>query len=642
MYLFGGAVASASSGGSLVPVNALWELKLAKEGSDSHHSHTERRLRESKHAHYSGGASDDGDDEAKGSRWVSLDHEYGIVGRPRPRYGHIAAATGDGLLLIHGGFSGIEYFRDLWAIRVLNYTTSTSSSQFRPFIWRELMAARSPPGLHFAAGAVVDRYWYVFGGQMSDGFGSQETWLLDLSDLTAAVMWVSLNGVGGPTGRVGHAMCSTAGGLLMFGGLDMEKAGTALLNDLWFFSLPQRVWRLLSAPTEGAVAPLPRVFMLANTVGSHLVVLGGARATPSVDSGGAVLGKEAVYDLDEDMWRWDGKVWRFIGRMRSPVMVGGVSYLPSIGKIFLYGGLAGVKSFTSWATTLRAANALGYDRMYGPAAFRGVVTDNVSREVQILYLDTCNETTDFPCLPCSRGQVRKSQLADAVPWTQSDDSCVSCPEGTIQYGAACVPCPAGFFGPFAGMDSWRMCVPCEEGTGTFSPGKGECVPCGDTNFGPCPVMSARPDAILAPAGVFELNEPHGSINAMIIHETAQWFNVLYVFCTLALFILLIFLAHARAPNRIDKCLISLDFRPITGTPPVLPGNPAGGLRIGGVIFICYIAIVSVIFVRAVEKFVTNNTVISSYSVPTEEAVSDSGPLRTDFSVNVTLRGSINF
>jgi hypothetical protein len=85
-------------------------------------------------------------------------------------------------------------------------------------------------------------------------------------------------------------------------------------------------------------------------------------------------------------------------------------------------------------------------------------------------------------------------------------------------------------------------------------------------------------------------------------------------------------------------LITLDFRPITGTPPVLPGNPAGGLRIGGVIFICYIAIVSVIFVRAVEKFVMNNTVISSYSVPTEEAVSDSGPLQTDFSVNITLLG----
>merc|ERR1719460_2426486 len=130
-----------------------------------------------------------------------------------------------------------------------------------------------------------------------------------------------------------------------------------------------------------------------------------------------------------------------------------------------------------------------------------------------------------------------------------------------------------------------------------------------------------------------MNEPHGTINAMVIHETAQWINLLYVFCTV-----LLFLAHARAPNRIDKCLVTLDFRPITGTPPVLPGNPAGGLRIGGVICLCYIAIVSVIFVRAAEKFVMNNTVISSYSVPTEEAISDSGPMATDFSVNITLLG----
>jgi hypothetical protein len=505
-------------------------------------------------------------------------------------------------------------------------------------MWRELLAARSPPGLHFAAGAVVDRYWYVFGGQMSDGFGSQETWVLDLSDLSEEVAWVSIQGdTEGPTGRIGHTMCSTPGGLLLFGGLDMQNGGKALLNDLWYFSLPQRVWRLLAAPMEGTVAPLPRAFSLANTVGSHLVVMGGARSTSAAEGGGAILGKSMAYSLDEDMWRWDGKAWRFIGHMRTAVMVGGVSFLPSIGKIILYGGLTGVNSFTSWAMNLRAANALGYDRMYGPAAFEGIATDNVSREVQLLYLDSCNETTDFACLPCSRGHVRHGQPAANVPWMKNDDSCMSCPEGTIQYGVGCLPCPAGFFGPFAGMDDWRMCVPCAEGTATFGPGKGMCVPCGD-ELGPCPVMSSRPDTVLAPAGVFEQNEPHGSINAMIIHETAQWFNLLYVFCTLVLFILLLFLAHARAPNRIDKCLISLDFRPITGTPPVLPGNPAGGLRIGGVIFICYIAIVSVIFVRAVEKFVTNNSVISSFSVPTEEAVSDSGPLRTDFSVKFTLRG----
>ena len=39
----------------------------------------------------------------------------------------------------------------------------------------------------------------------------------------------------------------------------------------------------------------------------------------------------------------------------------------------------------------------------------------------------------------------------------------SLPAVQVERQGECVPCPAGFHGPFGGMEDWRMCFPCDRG-----------------------------------------------------------------------------------------------------------------------------------------------------------------------------------
>ena len=45
---------------------------------------------------------------------------------PGVRYGHVAAGTHDGLLIVYGGYTGSTYLQDLWAIRVLDYAVANN------------------------------------------------------------------------------------------------------------------------------------------------------------------------------------------------------------------------------------------------------------------------------------------------------------------------------------------------------------------------------------------------------------------------------------------------------------------------------------------------------------------------------------
>ena len=49
-----------------------------------------------------------------------------VCPRRPSRYGHVAAGTHDGLLIVYGGYTGSTYLQDLWAIRVLDYAVANN------------------------------------------------------------------------------------------------------------------------------------------------------------------------------------------------------------------------------------------------------------------------------------------------------------------------------------------------------------------------------------------------------------------------------------------------------------------------------------------------------------------------------------
>ncbi|CAD7922221.1 unnamed protein product [Amoebophrya sp. A25] len=149
-------------------------------------------------------------------RWQNLDQTFGIwVAKPTARYGHAAAGTADGLLVVLGGRSEHDYLRDVWAIRLpseemndasssgnsgdgqenaglLPATTSSATASARGaghglFRWRQFGEVPNRFRLsHFLSSVVLGQHrWLLCGGQAEDGTLSNEIWQVNLKPLLA-------------------------------------------------------------------------------------------------------------------------------------------------------------------------------------------------------------------------------------------------------------------------------------------------------------------------------------------------------------------------------------------------------------------------------------------------------------------------
>lgn len=145
----------------------------------------------------------------------------------------------------------------------------------------------------------------LFGGTLTDGTPSAQTWLFD------GTSW-SLSTSPGPPARTGASMAFDAAQhqLILFGG---AGAGGALLNDTW-------AWNGVSWFQETAGSTVPAVrsgAALAADAAGHLVLFGGTGNAPS--SGPATTAAaSSTTDTSQqattptvlgDTWTWDGTQW---------------------------------------------------------------------------------------------------------------------------------------------------------------------------------------------------------------------------------------------------------------------------------------------------------------------------------------------
>lgn len=488
--------------------------------------------------------------------WENMDTKHKIFIRPRARYGHLAASTSDGLFVIYGGHSGTQYLHDIWAIRIDYRSVDASKLQgeedlFMPFEWRRCYSSEQRPTASLYASGVVIRpgQWIVFGGQQDFGALSNELWMMDLENIQPGKanfhQVLPYHSTMVPSPRVGHSVCwwpsqpsvalsraasdgqkllpSKGGGLLVFGGVELDFDDIHMKNDLWYYDVATNQWTLLEKGDDPlsdgdqptATRPPPLVFHSAESLGSAMIIVGGVSLTTkqSADEGNN-------YEVRRDIWRWTDDIgWSIQFAPDSDdgsadferFSAGAMTFWPAIGKVLVYGGQSDEHAWKAWEVQVlreqrkRKNNPYAQIMRYFPPLFsQDVGPASMLRRFFVVESEACperlNETTGVPedslpvCLPCHSGSILArmssnmshtaledlgAQLLDVrgAPWLANAMRCVPCRSGTIYSGGACVPCPHGFFSTFAGMDDWQMCQPCPAMTFASELGSTHCTPC---------------------------------------------------------------------------------------------------------------------------------------------------------------------
>ncbi len=127
-------------------------------------------------------------------------------------------------VLIYGGRTDVNFFHDVWA---LNLTPGSES-------WIQLFPSGTPPNASDGPTAIMDpinNRVIIFGGSDANGQAYNETWELNLNNLT----WTLLNPSGTPPpARGSHIAIYDPNGhrMVIFGG-----SGAATYNDVWALDL---------------------------------------------------------------------------------------------------------------------------------------------------------------------------------------------------------------------------------------------------------------------------------------------------------------------------------------------------------------------------------------------------------------------
>ncbi|MFK7742203.1 MAG: kelch repeat-containing protein [Planctomycetota bacterium] len=209
------------------------------------------------------------------------------------------------VMVTYGGrrniFSSNEFLDETWEFSLANNT------------WTSLVPAQTPPPLHrpAMAGHPALGLTVLFGGEDSNGFGSDQTWTFDGST------WTRINQTGVvPPPRTGASLVSilTRSVVVLFGGRD--PATQAILNDTWEHDGTQ--WREISNVYGGIYPPRADAAFAHDLTRDRILSFGG-----EIANGG----------LRQDTWEY-GAQWQRFGLSCSgsagPVTFTGVG-LPRLG-----------------------------------------------------------------------------------------------------------------------------------------------------------------------------------------------------------------------------------------------------------------------------------------------------------------------
>lgn len=183
----------------------------------------------------------------------------------------------------------------------------------------------------------------LFGGWANSGATTRgDTWEWDGAQWTQKLITA-------PLPRYAHAMAydSSRGVVVLFGGRRWQPPSGpfAYVNDTWEYD--GVAWTMRSTP----VAPAPRAFgAMAYDRQRHVIVLQGGLNGPPGGGGTTVF---------EDVWEWDGTVWRQVDVPNGPGTRydHAMAYDEARHEVVLFGGVAGISEADTWRLRLRPCPA---------------------------------------------------------------------------------------------------------------------------------------------------------------------------------------------------------------------------------------------------------------------------------------------
>lgn len=342
-----------------------------------------------------------------GSNSTNQSGSYGVKGVPSPS--NIPGARGSSYCwqdssgnfwLFGGGF----YFNDLWKFDGTNWTWmggSSSTNQSGSYGIKGVAAPSNIPGARCCGAYWTDSYgnFWLFGGLGYGGSGTSgclnDLWKFDGTNWT----WVSGSqivdqfgtyGTKGltwpsncPGGRYGmQGWVDDSGNVYIFGGAGYAAAGSlGELNDLWKFDGTNWTWiGGANVTNQSGVYGIKGVPSSGNYPGARHAYASWTDAAGNFWLFGGAGYSASVRGFLNDLWRFDGTNWTWIGGSDSVNQYGVYGYLrvPAVGnypgsreggigitdlngRFWLFGGWGYASSSTGYLSELWRYSLSGWD-----------------------------------------------------------------------------------------------------------------------------------------------------------------------------------------------------------------------------------------------------------------------------------------
>eukprot|EP00736_Rhodelphis_marinus_P010483 Rmarinus@m.5564 len=504
-----------------------------------------------------------------------------VPDKPPARWGH-SLVSYDGALWIYAGetFSK-QALGDLWKLTLRDHQEDSGNDAFATE-WREIVSdTGSPPARSRHAYAMVGRTLCVHGGT-ADGRIFSDLWAINLLESSSSsLMWYAIqirDDSPIPPARASHRMEvveNSFTSLVIFGGIGEH----GLLNDMWRFDTSKEVWELLRPCEDGGLPPARAGYIMLRdypydsqtevTVTGLIVIAGTDEDTRTVYT---------------DAWRmdWETQCWERVDTSNIPYL--GAEPVPLLpysqyaamgSEVIVFGGMIAsqgmfptISPFVSRLTVHRdgpngtyyiSGKVLGQGtsaRSHGAAVvdenmrflvFGGSIDRDTDwpvplNDVLIMNLQpVCSYNTwlkDEDCFPCREGLMYRF-----------NGECSSCRRGEVQPEVGrtgCYVCPGGLVGYVEAGKSWLECQPCPPGhisVYEFMSGY-TCIKCSADEYCP-PGVSSPVDWDYADYSITEYHPKElASRESDVRQATSLYGYGLLSVMTVVLLVILAFWAHA--------------------------------------------------------------------------------------------------
>jgi hypothetical protein len=253
-------------------------------------------------------------------------------------------------------------------------------------------------------------------------------------------------------------------------------------------------------------------------------------------------------------------------------------------------------------------------------------------EIILVDFEICTSESklisDYDCLPCEQGYYLNDQK-----------KCTPCSPGNYlkideaYTNSKCNKCPAGSFNMFAGQSDMDSCTICPYGFYTFSDGQKTCSTC--PNYKICLPGTSQPkqDNFLLEkvksSYQEDTNYPDFTNTNSQLRQIYRESGIIIVSIIMGLMLITLLICYKLKKSKITKCLIYLDFIPLT----------AGTTKkcSGGLITLIYTILILSLASTFVIRFIYFNEIIEV--IPIAYSNSEQDSLESSLRFNVQIIGN---